>query len=248
MHAGGVDRGDLGLEAGGDLTAVDAVAEIRADPVLERAAGLRAPMNERDARPGPIQLQGGFRPRVPGADHDDVAIAMPVRFREIVRHLGEVLAGNVQRIGVVVVAEREHQLPSAVAAPLAARLRYGADLEATVAGREAHGLLVLSHPQPEGLHDAPVVHQSLGPVGLGALADEGEAGDLEQLRRREEDHLAGESLDRVDDAALLDHDVAVAGAMQTRGAGETGGASADHDDVVELAGRGARRAQNSPIA
>ena len=32
MHAGGVDRGDLGPETGGDLTAVDAVAEIRGRP------------------------------------------------------------------------------------------------------------------------------------------------------------------------------------------------------------------------
>ena len=80
------------------------------------------------------------------------------------------------------------------------------------------------------------------------MADEGEAGDLEQLWRREEDHLAGKSLDRVDDAALLDHDVAVTGAMQTCGAGETGGASSDHDDVVELASLPVRRAQSSPIA
>ena len=83
------------------------------------------------------------------------------------------------------------------------------------------------------LGDLAVVFEGFGAGGLLVGAGEGHVADLEQLGGGEEGHVGGVVEERVAEAALVDEDDVEAGALRVDGAGHSGGAGADDEEIVE---------------
>ena len=66
--------------------------------------------------------------------------------------------------------------------------------------------LVLTHIEPEILGYAPVVFQSLRPIGLLVEAGHWKVADFEELRRGKEGHVRRVVIERISQATLLQQD------------------------------------------
>jgi hypothetical protein len=93
-------------------------------------------------------------------------------------------------------------------------------------------LLFIRDLQIEFIGDLAVIRQRFGARRLVVRRGQRDAADLEQLRRREEDHLGGKAKDRVDQHALLEHLVVQIALLARDGGGQARWAGADDDDVA----------------
>ena len=88
-----------------------------------------------------------------------------------------------------------------------------------------------AHVERERVGHAPVVAQRFLPRRLVVRADERQAADLHQLRRREEHHVVRIVQQRIDERGFLEHDVAKPALFGGNRRGEAGRTGTDDDDV-----------------
>ena len=153
-----------------------------------------------------------------------------MRLFVVVDHLGEILAGNVQPVGDVVVTHRENHFLGLVLLRAIVWVDGMGDERAVLAG-DSLDALVLADVELVVIGDAAVIFERLGANGLIVQRGHGNIADFEQLGRGEEHHVVGVVVDGVDDAALVDQDRAHAAPLEFDAAGEAGGSGADDDDV-----------------
>ena len=113
-HAAGLEAQHVGLEEGFHLFGLDAVFDVRANPILDGGAEFGAAMNQGYVGAGAIQIERGFGGRILAADDDDVLAPVGVRLGVVVRNVGQILAGNAEAIGQIVVAGGDDQAAGGV--------------------------------------------------------------------------------------------------------------------------------------
>src|SRR6516162_7707099 len=96
------------VKVGPDFSVLDAVFDIRLDPVLHRIGDFATPMDQGHAGARPPQFEGRNRGRVFRADYGYVMIVVRVRLLVVVEHLRQIFAGHIQPIGDVIVAGGKH--------------------------------------------------------------------------------------------------------------------------------------------
>src|SRR4051794_14507074 len=140
-----------------------------------------------------------------------------MRLTVVVDDLPEVFARNVEPVGNIVVAAREDDLASRVAADV------GANCEVAVRAVEAENPLVLVNIQPIMVGHPAIVLQSFGPAGLFIERRHRNIADLEQFGRSEENEVDGIVINRINDAAFIEEDGLEAALLQLYTASKTGG-------------------------
>ena len=186
-------------------------------------------MHERHARTVSEQIERGFGRRVLAPDDDDVLAEEGVRFRVVVGHVRQVLARDPEAIRDVIRAGGDDD--ACAARRMRASIAWGVRLDgeegrAAVALRPDGGNRFVERDlEPERIGDAAVVAQRLLARRLVVRADERHPANLQQLRRREEDHVRRVVQERVDERGLLDHEVVEPRLLRRDGGREAGRAS-----------------------
>ena len=138
-----------------------------------------------------IEIEGRFGGGVLAANDDDILAPEGVRLGVVVRDVREILAGNSETVGQIVVAGGDDELlgghtcgpdPFGVAC-VHAEIAVGA-FDAGDRFAEAKLQLVV-------LDALAVILQGLGASGLFGGADQGQIADLQEFGRGEEDHVDG---------------------------------------------------------
>ena len=187
-------------------------------------------MHQGHARPVPPEIEGRDGSRVLASDDHDIHVEKRMGFAIVVKNLGEVFAGNIQRVGQIVVAGRDNQFAGAVVIN-AAQAVGSCDMKIVIA--PGHGLdpLILADIEMIVLGDFAVVLERFLARGLLPRGAEGNVADFQQLRRGKERHVGGIVIDGIDHASLVDGHDFEAGALGFDGAGQSGGPGADHDHI-----------------
>ena len=211
---------------------LDAVLDVGLDPILDVGGDGCAAMHQGDARAVTPQLQGGDGRGVSGPDHHHIRVVVGMRLAVVVRHLGQIFAGDIEMVGQIVVAGGDDQLAREELGGTGERAG-GVHQERAVGALDAVDRVILANVEAVELRDLAVVLQGLQAVGLLLRGDEGNVADLQQLRRGEEGHVGGVVVERVAQASLVHGNRGVAGAPGLDGAGQAGGTGSD-DEYVEL--------------
>ena len=109
MHAAGLEAQHVSLEEGFHLFGLDAVFDVRANPILDGGTEFGAAMDQGHVGAGAIQIERGFGGRIFASDDDDVLAPVGVRLGVVVRNVRKIFAGDVEAIGQVVVAGGDDQ-------------------------------------------------------------------------------------------------------------------------------------------
>ena len=80
------------LEHGLHLTCLDTILNVRPHPILDRRTKLLFAVHKRHTRPVSIEIERRLCGGVFPANHDNVLIPIFVRFRVVVRYVGQFLA------------------------------------------------------------------------------------------------------------------------------------------------------------
>ena len=103
------------MEVSLDLAALDAILDVRLDPILDVLVDARAAMHQRDARAGPEQFERRDGRGVLCADHDHVVIVIGMRLPcSNGSPCRQILARDVQHVGNIVVAGGKHNFARAI--------------------------------------------------------------------------------------------------------------------------------------
>ena len=109
----------------------------------------------------------------------------------------------------------------------------GVDREVLIAARDLGDALVLANVELIMLGDFAVVLEGLGAGGFLVRGGERQIADFEQLRRGEEGHVGRVVEERVGETAFVDENHVETFVLRVNRAGETGGAGADDENVVQ---------------
>src|SRR5437879_8595470 len=227
-YLAGRDLGHLARHSRLDLALLDAVLEIRAEPILHTLGPGLAAVDDGGASAGTKQLQRRLDRRVLAADHHGIAAVGEMRFVEVVMDVRQLLAPHAEAIGRVEVAGGEHEFVP--------RNRLTAEARGDFAGRDE--LRVGLDADTFGAGDPAVVLERFLPRGFRPGTDERVIADLEPLRRRKERHVDGIADDRIDERARIDHERIDAAAFGGDRARQTNrpGAGDDHGFVLHETG------------
>src|ERR1041384_3267580 len=219
-----------GAPARGDLPRLDPVLEVGLEPVLDARLERGAAGDERNPRAGAIAAERLLHGGVLGAHDHHLPARGDVGLLAVVGHVGQLLAGDAEQVGMVEIAGGEHQAIAAdpLLAPAAGEPALHAAVGAPGAGEPREG----ADPQSLRPHDPPVVLERLLAGGLGAGAHQGVAADLEPLRGGEEDHPHGIADDGVGDGPRVDHQRVKAPAPGGDGAGQADRPGARDEDLL----------------
>src|SRR5439155_21624073 len=113
----------------------------------------------------PPQIQGRFCRWMFPADHDHVVIVEWVRFAVIVKYVREILTGDAQHIGQVVVSSSHDNFAGPVIIKPPGTVSSGHAKVSVFADNGLHPL-ILAHVQAIMLGHAPIVFKRLLPRGL----------------------------------------------------------------------------------
>ena len=232
-HFPRADLDDQGLEARRDGAFLDAVLDVRPDPVLDGRAELGPPVHEGDLRPAPVEVEGRLGRGVLAADHDHRLAVELVRLRVVMGDVRQFLARYAELVGMIVAAAGDDHGPGAPRLHAAGVVRRSNREDIIVPAPNGSHRVAEVDGKVVGVDDAPVVAQRLVARRLPVRRDERQAADLQQIRRREEDHLAREMEQRVDQHALLEGAKVETGALGGDGGGQTGRPGADDDEIVD---------------
>src|ERR1039457_4765744 len=191
---------------------------------------LRPAVDEGDAGAMTPEVERGDGGGVLAADDEDVEAEVRMRLVVIVLHLGEVLAGNVEVVGQVVIARRDHQLARAEL-EAAVETVDDVDCEVAIGAGDALDRFVLTDVEGVVLGDFAVVFEGFAAGGLLVGAGEGHVADLEQFRRGEKGHVRGVVEERVAEATLVDERGGEARALGLDGAGHACGTGSDDEQI-----------------
>src|ERR1700688_408357 len=98
------------VEVRDDLARLDTVLDVGTHPILDVAVDLRSAMDESDASAVPPQIQSHLGRGILAADNNDVSIKIRMRFPIIMEDFFQVLAGNIELVGQIVVTSGEYDL------------------------------------------------------------------------------------------------------------------------------------------
>ena len=189
-----------------------------------------------------VAIQRRFRCRVARADDRDLLADIAIRLAVIVRHLGEIRAGDAEQVGLIEEADRHDHMTRPV---LAAIRGQGEAVERT---GDAEDALIEPDVQLFLRRHAAVLLDRIFARGLVALYGKGIAADLDQLGRREELHPRRIADQRVDQRSLVDHQRAQPLALRLDGARQTHRSrSHDHHIVHRVNGSTGARGRESGL-
>ncbi len=194
-HRVGKDLHDARPEQRPDGARADAVLEVGLDPVLHAFRQALAPVHERDPRAVAVQVERRLGRRVLPAHDEDVAPVEGVA-RDVPRQdVRQVRAGDLEAARVAEEAGREDRRRG-FESPRPAATR-GLEHEAPArARRHAFDRGLRDHPDAEPLRHAAVVRQRLEARGMRVGRREGNAGNVQEVARREPAHLFRKMEDR----------------------------------------------------
>src|SRR5882724_2477496 len=187
-------------------------------------------MHQGQARPVTPKVKRGDSGRVFALYDHDIHVKKRMRFAVVVEDLGEVFAGNIQRVGQIVVTRRNNQLTGAIVIdPAEAIGRRNLKIVVTP-GHRLHPL-VLADIEMIVLGDLAVVFERLLPGGFLPGGAERNIADFQQFGGSEERHVGRIVVDRIDYASLVDGYGLEASPLGLDGAGQSGRTGADYDNV-----------------
>src|SRR5262249_47459545 len=133
-----------------------------------------------------------------------------MRLAVIVLDMGQILAGHLEQIRAIVVADGQHD-GSRVTDPPDSPRRFRLECKYTlrvpshlaIFGGNREYLFFERYLKRVGVDGLPVVLERVCARGLVVRRDKGQAADFEQLWRREEDEIGRKTVDRVDEDTLL---------------------------------------------
>ena len=102
------------LEQRFHLARLDAVLNVRPDPILDRCTKFLVPVHQRHARSVSIQVERRFRGRILPADHNHILIPIFVRLAVVMRYMREVFPWHAQLVRQIVVSCRHGDLSAPV--------------------------------------------------------------------------------------------------------------------------------------
>ena len=164
-------------------------------------------MDQGHDRPVSIKVECRKCRRIGTANDYDLLLIQGVAIPEVVGYFRQILSRDSGQIRQIIVAHGNYHLPASVLATLSAGNPLCQNGKVAIRPTQAHHSLVLPDLQFITLGDAPIVFECLDPVRLLPLAHEWQLANLEQLRRGEEGHLRRVIVERVGNAALLDHQI-----------------------------------------
>ena len=215
-----------------DFSRADAIFDVRLDPKLKALPQFRTAMNHRDTRARAEKIKSCFGRGVLRPDHDNVLIPVRVSIRKIVRNVRQVFARHAETIGQIVVTGRNDQFGAMMHARLA---KFGGRVDGEIAfvALDAIDFLIERGLDAVMLGRSAVILQRLRARGLAARARERQVADLHALGRGEEKHVRRVVVERIAQAAFVDHQRPQACALSLDGACKTGGPGPDADHVVD---------------
>src|ERR1700732_4672011 len=98
------------VEVRDDLARLDAVLDVGTHPVLDVAVNLRSAMDKSTASAAPPQIQSNLGRGILAANHNDIRVKIRMRFPIVMEDFLQVLAGDIELVGEIVVAGREHDI------------------------------------------------------------------------------------------------------------------------------------------
>src|SRR3984893_18588166 len=218
------------VEVRDDFASLDAVLDVGTYPVLNVAVDLRSAMDESDASAGPPQIQSHLSRGILAADNNDVSTKIRMRFPIVMKDFFQILAGDIELVGEIVVAGGEHDLTRTVIMDGIVPVG-GGDAKITVLTRNRLHPFVLADGQVIMFSHTAVIFERFEPRGLRQRGGERNIANLEQLRRGEKHHVARIAIDGIDEASLVDDESFEAGLLSLNGAGHASGASAHDQDI-----------------
>src|SRR5579862_3440595 len=99
IHVFNSDFRNRTAEVGSNLAILDAVFNVRQNPVLDVIVQLGSTMHQGHARPVPPEVERRDGSRVFAANDNDIHVEKGMRLAVVVENLGKVFAGDIQRIG-----------------------------------------------------------------------------------------------------------------------------------------------------
>lgn len=202
-HLGRTDLLDGRPQDRPDRSLGDPVLDVGLHPVLEAGKPI-APVGEGHPRARPVQRERGLDRRALAPDDEHLLSVVRMSFREVIADFGQVLARDVEPVGMVVRPGGQDDLPGGVGSGLTG-LRPCRDREIAVVAGDAGDLLVRPDGQSFRLGEPQVVSQGVFPRGLGIADDQRHVRQFDQLRGRVEPQSDRELVDGVDEAPFLDH-------------------------------------------
>ena len=124
-------------EVSGDFAVLDAVLDVGQDPVLDVIMQFRSAMDQGHARAVPPEIERRDGGRIFASDDQHIHVEKRMGLAIVVKDLGKVFSGNIQRVREIVVSGRDNQLAGVVIVDSAHAVG-GRDLKITVA--PGHGL------------------------------------------------------------------------------------------------------------
>src|SRR5258706_2478877 len=218
------------VEMRNDFPSLDAVLDVGTHPVLDVAVNLRSAMDERDASAMPPQIQSHFGRGILAANHNDVTIRIRMRFLIVMEDFYQVVAGDIELVGEIVVASGQHNLARTIIMDGIVPVS-GGHTKITVFTRNRFHPLILVDGQVIMLGDTAVIFERFEPRGLRQSSGERNVANLKQLRRGEKHHVARIAINGIDQASLVDDERFEASFLSLDSTSHAGGASAHDQDV-----------------
>ena len=160
-------------------------------------------MNQGHARAMTPEIERGDGGGILASDDEDVAVEIGMRLAVIMMNLGQVLAGNTQLVGEIVVSGRNDHLAGAVVINAVER-SVAVTRKLPSSPVTVFTALILSDVETKVLGDSAVVLERLDARGLLVRGAERDVADFEQFRRGEKRHVRGIVVDGIDQASLVD--------------------------------------------
>ena len=183
-------------------------------------------------RPIPVEIEGRLgRGVLPAYDDHRLAVEL-VRFRVVVGDVRQVFAEDAEVIGMIVAAAGDDHgpgTPTLIAGRVVGRPHRK---EVIVPAADRADRVAEVDGQIVGVDDAPIVAQRLVARGLPVRCHEWQAADLQQVRRGEENHLAREVKQRVDEHPLFEGAEVETGLLGRDRGGQARRTGPDDDEIV----------------
>src|SRR6266436_2996530 len=153
------------VEMRNDFAGLDAVLDVGTYPILDIVVDLRSAMDESNASAMPPQIQSHLDRGVLAANYNDVHIKIRMRFPIIMEDFFQILAGDIELVGEIVVAGSEHDLARTIVMDGVVPVGRG-DAKITVLTRYRLHPFVLVDRQVIMFGDASVIFERFKPRGL----------------------------------------------------------------------------------
>src|SRR6266853_2839037 len=173
------------VEMRDDFSGLDAVLNVGTHPILDVVVDLRSAMDESDASAVPPQIQSHLGRGILAANDNDVHIKIRMRFPIVMEDFFQILAGDIELVGEIVVAGSKYDLARTVIVDSVVPVGR-CDAKIAVLPRNRLHPFVLVDRQMIMFGDTAVIFERFEPGGLRQSSGKRKIANLEQLRSGEE--------------------------------------------------------------